>query len=295
MEDRYSIRLDENGQPYLAHALFNSGRQGQGTRQNHKYILKIGQGEQARYFYTPEEVRAYYNELKKKASGKVEDAKKFVQNTVKNTAKSAKETKEDIEQTLNQTKQDAVSDIKRTAKNVKSKAEQMREEFRKKDQEKTVAEPLRSKGQDAPNDAATKSMPQSESDWENNRPEGRKRNVTGNADPIVKKSEGVVKGNKEKAAELQKKYEDNNKSMLKLRTQAWAYEDEYYGLEKDLDKLKKNRNDMTTSEYGRKYGEISKKRKELWDKANETWDEFDALWDENSKIDHEIKSMKVER
>lgn len=50
----YYIAVDENRQAYLAHS-FNK---------NHKFILKIGEGPKARYFYTKAQVEAYYNNLK---------------------------------------------------------------------------------------------------------------------------------------------------------------------------------------------------------------------------------------
>lgn len=74
--------IDENGQPYLAHAgmLSNAAsgvRQGvgRGVRQAHKYIMKIGEGAQARYFYTQDEIRAYQQEMANKAKGMTEQAK----------------------------------------------------------------------------------------------------------------------------------------------------------------------------------------------------------------------------
>lgn len=53
----YIITYDENGQAYIEHAFWN--RKGQ-TKKNHKYLLKIGEGVKARYFYTKAEVDAYY-------------------------------------------------------------------------------------------------------------------------------------------------------------------------------------------------------------------------------------------
>ena len=74
--------IDENGQPYIAHAgmLSNAAsgaRQGvgRGVRQVHKYIMKIGEGAQARYFYTQDEIRAYQQEMANRAKGMTEQAK----------------------------------------------------------------------------------------------------------------------------------------------------------------------------------------------------------------------------
>ena len=70
----YIISFDENHQPYISHAFVaGGGGAGRGVRQNHKYLLKIGEGRLARYFYTPAEVAAYKREL---------------QNTTKSTAQA---------------------------------------------------------------------------------------------------------------------------------------------------------------------------------------------------------------
>ena len=70
MENRdYIVLIDENGQPYIAHAW------GKGTA--HKYIKKIGEGAKARYFYTRQELEAFYNQGKTKvgqAADKVKTA-----------------------------------------------------------------------------------------------------------------------------------------------------------------------------------------------------------------------------
>lgn len=62
----YYIAIDENGQPYIAHAGMISNAVstvrngvGRGVRQNHKYLMKIGEGTKARYLYTQQEVQAY--------------------------------------------------------------------------------------------------------------------------------------------------------------------------------------------------------------------------------------------
>ena len=47
----YCIAFDSSGQPYIAHW---------GLKKDHKYILKIGKWPFAKYFYTQDEVRAYY-------------------------------------------------------------------------------------------------------------------------------------------------------------------------------------------------------------------------------------------
>lgn len=62
----YYIGIDSNGQPYIAHAGMISNAVsavrngvGRGVRQNHKYLMKIGEGTKARYLYTQQEVQAY--------------------------------------------------------------------------------------------------------------------------------------------------------------------------------------------------------------------------------------------
>lgn len=66
------ILVDETGQPYIAHAGF-----GRGIRQNHKYLMKIGEGAKARYLYTQAEVQAYMRggrKALKNAANKASDA-----------------------------------------------------------------------------------------------------------------------------------------------------------------------------------------------------------------------------
>ena len=50
MNENYIILIDENGRPYIEHGI--------GDRM-HKYIMKIGDGAKARYFYTQQEIEAY--------------------------------------------------------------------------------------------------------------------------------------------------------------------------------------------------------------------------------------------
>ena len=76
--NRYIIAYDDGSSSYLAHALFGKGR---GVRQNHKYILKIGEGQKARYFYTPEEVAADKRELQGVAKKTVQPVIQKASNT----------------------------------------------------------------------------------------------------------------------------------------------------------------------------------------------------------------------
>ena len=122
MEDRYVMLVDENGEPYLAHAGFlqrartaagnavNSVRSAVagrgGTRQNHKYLMKIGSPDNPRYLYTQEEVRAYLrggrNALNNMANKAGQTAKNAV-NTVKRTAGSAKDITRNAGRMINET------------------------------------------------------------------------------------------------------------------------------------------------------------------------------------------------
>ena len=77
----YIIVYDENGQAYIEHAFWN--RKGQ-TKKNHKYLLKIGEGVKARYFYTKAEVDAYYkNKTGLAKKSQLEEEKKDLRNSEK--------------------------------------------------------------------------------------------------------------------------------------------------------------------------------------------------------------------
>lgn len=96
---QYVIMVDENDQAYLAHALFGRGR---GVRQNHKYILKIGEGRQARYFYTQEEIAAYKRELQNAAKKTVNNVKNNVKEV---TGYGAKERLSDDKKNLDRARE----------------------------------------------------------------------------------------------------------------------------------------------------------------------------------------------
>ena len=73
----YIVLVDENGQPYIAHGIWSKARDAanSGRKKATKYIEKIGEGAKARYFYTKEELDAYYNKGKQKAKQTVDKAK----------------------------------------------------------------------------------------------------------------------------------------------------------------------------------------------------------------------------
>ena len=77
----YYIAIDKNGEPYIEHGLLkNVGKKA------HKYIMKIGEGAKARYFYTKEEVDAYY----RKEKDKTKAAAKNIGNSIKSTGDKIK-------------------------------------------------------------------------------------------------------------------------------------------------------------------------------------------------------------
>lgn len=82
----YIMAVDDNGQPYLAHALtkesgqvrYTSGRRGASTkgsqRQNHKYYTRVEDRGRWRYFYSPEEFRAWSTGARQSVGNKVNQA-----------------------------------------------------------------------------------------------------------------------------------------------------------------------------------------------------------------------------
>lgn len=78
------ILFDESGSPYIAHAgLFGKSS----GKKDTKYVDKIkDRNGKTRYFYTQDEIKAYYDNLKGKASNAVQNAS----NTVRNLAGRAK-------------------------------------------------------------------------------------------------------------------------------------------------------------------------------------------------------------
>ena len=70
MTKNYIIAVNENGQPFIAHAYDDARKYG---RQNkgHKYIVRIREGRNWRYFYTMNEYYSYLRKVRKS------DPKKF--------------------------------------------------------------------------------------------------------------------------------------------------------------------------------------------------------------------------
>lgn len=98
-QNDYIIAFDENGKPYIAHSAVGNAvnrvasavKNARGDRQNHKYILKIDENGRKRYFYTQDEVKAYYEEKRKQAAGVVDKAKEGVKNAVSNAKNAVRE------------------------------------------------------------------------------------------------------------------------------------------------------------------------------------------------------------
>lgn len=86
----YIISVDENGSPYLEHALFGKGS----SRQNHKYYTRVEDKGRWRYFYSPEEFHAWSQGGKKKPSN-TEKMKQGLQK-LRNAGKSAVEKAKDV-------------------------------------------------------------------------------------------------------------------------------------------------------------------------------------------------------
>ena len=110
MDRDYIIAFDENGEPYIAHALGSrlSGAASNARRAGSRYLMKIQTRYGNRYFYTPEEVQAY----QRAKSG------------VKKATDSAKSTVNSTKKHVNQTVKTLKSDLKkrRTWKNAEKEA-----------------------------------------------------------------------------------------------------------------------------------------------------------------------------
>lgn len=82
MKNEYYVAIDSNGEPYIEHALFgrnSGGSNSRGSRQNVKYIEKIKDGARTRYFYTQDELQAYYDNMRGKAKDTAQQAKQKAQ------------------------------------------------------------------------------------------------------------------------------------------------------------------------------------------------------------------------
>ena len=85
----YIITVDENGSPSLQHALFGGGGSSKGSqRQNHKYYARAQDKGRWRYFYSPEEFRAWSSGATRKVKQTVDNAKKTAGNAAGEVRKS---------------------------------------------------------------------------------------------------------------------------------------------------------------------------------------------------------------
>lgn len=80
----YVVLFDENGQPYIAHSWRDKVRSAPAAaknagRQAVKYIEKIVDKGKTRYFYTQDELRAYYDRGKEKARRAVDNARSSIE------------------------------------------------------------------------------------------------------------------------------------------------------------------------------------------------------------------------
>lgn len=78
MKNEYYVAIDSNGEPYIEHAIFgrnSGGSNSRGSRQNVKYLEKIKDGARTRYFYTQDELQAYYDNMRGKAKDTAQQAK----------------------------------------------------------------------------------------------------------------------------------------------------------------------------------------------------------------------------
>jgi hypothetical protein len=90
MKNEYYVAIDSNGEPYIAHALFgrnSGGSNSRGSHQNVKYLEKIKDGARTRYFYTQDELRAFYNKGTKAAKKAVTNVKQTARDKIGITAK----------------------------------------------------------------------------------------------------------------------------------------------------------------------------------------------------------------
>ena len=84
----YIITIDENGSPSLQHALFGGGNAKGSQRQNHKYYARAQDKGRWRYFYSPEEFRAWSSGATRKVKQAVNNAKKTAGNAAGEVRKS---------------------------------------------------------------------------------------------------------------------------------------------------------------------------------------------------------------
>lgn len=115
MDRDYIITFDENGEPYIAHALGSrlSGAASNARRAGSRYLMKIQTKYGNRYFYTPQEVQAYQR-AKSGVKKAANSAKSAVNNTKKQVNQTVKTLKSDLKkrQTWKNAEKEAASPLK---------------------------------------------------------------------------------------------------------------------------------------------------------------------------------------
>ena len=115
MDRDYIIAFDENGEPYIAHALGSrlSGAASNVRRAGSRYLMKIQTKYGNRYFYTPQEVQAYQR-AKSGVKKAADSAKSTVNSTKKQVNQTVKTLKSDLKkrQTWKNAEKEAASPLK---------------------------------------------------------------------------------------------------------------------------------------------------------------------------------------
>lgn len=120
MED-YTIARDAYGNHYLSHGI---------EWKNHKYIKKLGQGKLALYFYTPEELKKYLQNVAKKVQETGESIKTAGQEVAKKMQITS-ETANAVKSKVQETAQTAAKSVKQASGKAVSATKRTSEETRK--------------------------------------------------------------------------------------------------------------------------------------------------------------------
>lgn len=86
----YRICIDQNGDPYLAHIGLNRGTSSGGWG-SHKYIATAQTSTGKRYFYTPEQIRAYQEAARQRIANAAQAAKQKAQSIAKQAGAKVKD------------------------------------------------------------------------------------------------------------------------------------------------------------------------------------------------------------
>lgn len=131
----FIIAFDEDGKPYIAHGLLSNLRsrflknrsgstgksQQRSPRPNHKYIMRIDDNGRRRYFYTREQIQAYYKSKKDKEAA-VND-KNQNESSLQDTAKKAVSSARDQLKDLSEEAKKAVNEAKTEEKSASKPAQ----------------------------------------------------------------------------------------------------------------------------------------------------------------------------